>query len=676
MLMDGTVREMTDSPLQPNAPPLAATRLSSPSTGIVFAALMLVMLLASLDGTVVSTALPTIVAEFGGLAHLSWIVTAYMLAQTVVTPVYGKMGDLFGRKIVLQSAIVIFLIGSVLCGTSQSMGQLITFRAVQGLGGGGLVVVTMAAVADIVPPRERGRYQGYFGAVYGLSTIIGPVIGGFFVQHLTWRWIFYINLPLGMIALLVIGIVFSSPPTRARPAIDVAGTLLLAVMLTSLVILTSLGGSALASTSPTILLLIVLTIMSLVAFVVIERRAEEPILPPRLFVNPTFLVASTTSFIVGLAMFGSVTYLPIYLQVVQGVDPSTAGLLLSPMMAGVLVASVLGGQFTSRVGRYRILPILGTGIMTIALGLLSSLGAESATRAVSAYALLLGIGIGMTMQVLVLAVQNAVEYRDLGVATSGATLFRSTGGSVGVALFGAIFTANLASGLATRLPHGPSLPTATDAQTVAALPVELRRLYIAIFTDALQPVFVAAAVMAALAFLLTLLLKEIPLRDTARAETLAESFAMPHDASSLEELEAIVRRLGQRENRADAYRRIAASAGVGLSPGEIWLLGQLSRARSPMTNEDLATRAAIPRARVEDIAKQLAAARLIITDSAGALNVSAEGRRAQDHIVAIFRIRAAAFIERWSPEDHADVKAMLDRLARDLAAEMPADKAL
>lgn len=663
---------MTDDTTMPAVADRAAPG-AAPSIGIVFAALMLVMLLASLDGTIVSTALPTIVAEFGGLAHLSWIVTAYMLAQTIVTPVYGKMGDLFGRKIVLQGAIAIFLIGSVLCGMSQSMGQLIAFRAVQGLGGGGLVVATMAAVADIVPPRERGRYQGYFGAVYGLSTIIGPVIGGFFVQHLTWRWIFYINLPLGLLALIVIGAVFASPPSRARPSIDVAGTLLLAIMLTALIMVMSLGGTAFAWDSPPSLALIALTILSLAAFVAVERRAAEPILPLRLFANPTFLVSVTTSFIVGLAMFGSVTYLPVYLQVVQGVDPSTAGLLLSPMMAGVLVASILGGQFTSRVGRYRILPILGTAAMTVALALLASLGVASATWAASVYALLLGIGIGMTMQVLVLAVQNAVDYRDLGVATSGATLFRSTGGSVGVALFGAIFATNLARELADRMPRDTALPTATDARSVAALPPVLRELYLDIFTAALQPVFLAAAALAAVAFLLTLLLKEIPLRDAPRVETIAESFAMPHDATSLEELEAIVRRLGQRENRAESYRRLTESAKIGLSPGEIWLLGLVARAEAPLQIRDMAAHADVPVGRVREIADLLDAAGLVAEAPAGTLVVTTEGRRVQNRIVAAFRDHAASFVQRWSPEDHAEVRAMLDRLARDLATELPTE---
>lgn len=651
--------------------PTAAQADAAPPIRLIFGALMLVMLLASLDSTIVSTALPTIVGEFGGLEHLSWIVTAYMLAQTIVTPLYGKLGDLFGRKIVLQAAIVLFLAGSVLCGLSQSMGQLIAFRAIQGFGGGGLTVLTMAAVADIVPPRDRGRYQGYFGAVYGLSTVLGPVIGGFFVQHLSWRWIFYINLPLGAVALGVIAFVFTSPAERKRPAIDVGGAALMAIMLTALVMFTSLGGHSYAWTSPTILGLVALTLAALCGFIAVERRAAEPILPLGLFSNATFVIASTASFIVGLAMFGSVTYLPVYLQVVKGVSPSTAGLLLTPMMAGLLASSILGGQFISRMGRYRMLPILGTAIMATGLGLLSTLGVASPSWATSVYALLLGIGIGMVMQVLVLAVQNAVDYRDLGVATSGATLFRSTGGSVGVAVFGAIFAGNLASGLAARMPPGTHVATVSSAEGVAALPAGIRSLYLEVFTAALQPVFLAAAIIALLAFGLTWLLKETPLRETARAETLAESFAMPQDATSLDELEKIVRRLGERENRWDTFRRIIAAAGIELAPAEVWLLGQVCRAERPVTAADIARRHAVAPEQIVIVAGRLAEKHLLTTDPDGSLVASTKGRADYDRVVAGYRERTAAFVERWSPEEHAEVRAMLTRLARDLVADLP-----
>ena len=475
---------------------------------VIFAALMLVMFLASLDQTIVSTALPTIVGEFGGLAHLSWIVTAYLLATTIVTPLYGKLGDLFGRKIVLQSAILLFLLGSALCGISQSMVELIGFRALQGLGGGGLIVTAMAAVGDIISPRERGRYQGIFGGVFGLSTVLGPLIGGFFVEHLSWRWIFYINLPLVILAVAIIGWSFTASTARGHPKIDFAGAGLLAIALTALILLTSLGGHTFAWSSPEMLGMLAVAVSALAGFIVVEHRAAEPILPLRLFGNRIFVVSCAIGLIVGLAMFGSVTFMPIYLQVVKGVSPSIAGLQLTPMMAGVLVTSIASGQIISRIGRYRPFPIAGTAVMTTGLGLLATLDARSSTWTASGYMLVLGLGLGMVMQVLVLVVQNAVDYRELGVATSGTTLFRSIGAAVGVSLFGAIFTASLAANLASGLPSGASLPAATDPAAIQALPTPLRTVYLEAFTAALHPVFLSAAAVSSLGFALSWFLKK------------------------------------------------------------------------------------------------------------------------------------------------------------------------
>ena len=482
----------------------------------VFAALMVVMLLASLDQTIVSTALPTIVGEFGELAHLSWIVTAYLLASTIVTPLYGKLGDLFGRKIVLQTAIMLFLLGSVLCGLSQSMAALIAFRALQGLGGGGLMVTITAVVGDLFSPRERGRYQGIFGGVFGLATVLGPLIGGFFVEQLSWRWIFYVNLPLGLVALAVIGWAFTAPrgagAARKRPSIDVAGALLLAAMLTALILLTSFGGHGVDWLSPAALALAGITVATLAGFIIVERRAAEPILPLYLFGNPIFTIACSVGFVVGLALFGSLTFMPLYLQVVKGVSPTEAGMTLTPMMMGVLVTSIASGRTISRIGRYRPFPIVGTALMTIGLGLLATLGVTSTVRATVIYMIVLGLGVGLVMQVLVLAVQNAVDYRNLGVATSATTLFRSIGGSIGVSLFGALFAASLATNLAADLPAGVSFPAATAPAAIQALPSAVRVPYLQAFTAALHPVFVPAAAIAALAFALSCFLKEMPLR--------------------------------------------------------------------------------------------------------------------------------------------------------------------
>jgi EmrB/QacA subfamily drug resistance transporter len=486
----------------------------APRVRLIFSALMLVILLASLDQTIVSTALPTIVGDLGGLEHLSWVVTAYLLASTVTGPLYGKFGDLYGRKGTLQIAIVIFLVGSALCGIAQNMPELIAFRAVQGLGAGGLLVTTIAVVGDIIPPRERGRYQGLFGAVFGVSTVVGPLLGGFFVDNLSWRWIFYVNLPTGAAALFVIGAVFHARPNRVEHAIDYAGALLLASGLSCVVLFTSLGGVTWAWASAPSLALMVLSFLLLVAFVFAERRASEPILPMELFWNRIFSASSAVGFIIGLAMFGSVTYLPVFLQICKGMSPTRSGLQLTPMMAGLLVTSIVSGRLISRWGKYRPFPIIGTGVMVVGMFLLSRLTIDSPAADASLFMLVLGLGLGMVMQVLVLAVQNAVSPGHMGTATSGSILFRQIGGSVGIAIFGAIFANRLASELASRGVHNAS--TTVSPAAIKQLPAAARHAYAAAVAASLHPVFLVAAFIAIFAFLLTWLLRESPLRATVR----------------------------------------------------------------------------------------------------------------------------------------------------------------
>lgn len=545
------------------------TKSREQSIRTVFAALILVLLLAALDQTIVSTALPTIVGELGGVTHLSWVVTAYLLSSTIVSPLYGKFGDTHGRKIILQVAVVIFLVGSALCGLAQTMLQLILFRGLQGLGGGGLIVTTIAVVGDLVPPRERGRYQGVFGAVFGVATIIGPLLGGFFVDHLSWRWIFYINLPTGALALAVIGAVLHSPSTRRQHVIDYVGAALLSVSLTAIILFTSLGGTTLPWTSRITVGLVALGLISAIAFVVAEARAREPIMPLILFRNATFAIASAVGLIVGLSLFGSITYLPIYLQVVKGESPTASGLQLMPMMLGMLATSIASGRIISAWGRYKPFPIAGTAIMTVGLLMLSRLSAEHAVWETSVDALVLGLGLGMVMQVLVLAAQNSVDFEHLGVATSGTTLFRSLGGALGVAIFGAIFANGLYAHLVAVIPPGTAIPSATDPARLAALSSELRADYIAALVAALQPVFVIAAIVSATACGLALLLREVPLRGMAPASGQGEGIAMLRDATSLEELERITALLGAREPLANLCRRCKPSQARSVRSGAV-----------------------------------------------------------------------------------------------------------
>jgi EmrB/QacA subfamily drug resistance transporter len=638
------------------------------------------MLLAALDQTIVATALPTIVADLGGAGHQSWVVTSYLLASTIVTALVGRLGDLFGRKLVFQAAVTFFVVGSVLCGLAQSMAMLVGARALQGIGGGAITVTATALIGEVIPLRDRGRYQGALGAVFGVTTVIGPLLGGYFTDHLSWRWAFWVNVPVSIVVFFVAAAAIPALATRGRPVIDYAGIVFVGLGATGLTLATSWGGTTYAWGSAVIVGLFVFSAAALGAFVWVESRSSgpesAPILPMRLFGNPVFTVCCVLSFVVGFAMLGALTFLPTYMQFVDGVSATTSGLRTLPMVAGMLSTSMGSGVLVGRTGRYKAFPVTGTAVMALAFALMSRMNPSTSALLQSLYLFILGAGIGLCMQVLILIVQNTSRFEDLGVATSGVTFFRTIGSSFGAAIFGSLFTNFLHSRIGPALAaSGAPAAAANSPEALHKLPHTVAAPIVDAYATSLTQVFMWAVPVALVGFTLSLFLREVPLGEMGKnAADLGDGFAMPTTETSEEMLETAIGRL-LRGEPGMRLRSIALRPDCRLDVAELWALlriNRFQRALGVARITDIGDRLGIPYEVLEPTFDRLVARGYAQRD-VDRLWLTPTGARQVDFVSGLIRDWVVDKLTR-SPHfqgqaDRASVAAALDRIAHRIVAQ-------
>ncbi|MFD7842632.1 MDR family MFS transporter [Nocardia sp. NPDC059764] len=649
--------------------------LSRGRRNVVFGTVALGMLMAALDSTIVSTALPTIVADLGGAGHMAWVVTSYLVAEAIATALSGKFGDLFGRKLVFQISGAVFIVGSMIAGLAHDMTLLIAARAIQGLGAGGLMVTSMALIADVIPLRERGKYQGALGAVFGITTVLGPTLGGLFTDHLSWRWCFYVNVPLAVV--MIAAAARTIPVTRAvvKPIVDYLGIALVAVGVTCLILGLEWGGQEYAWTSPTIIGLFAAAAALLATFVAAEFRAREPMLPMHLFRSNVFTVCSILSFIVGFALLGAMTYLPAYLQYVEGVSATASGLRTLPLVVGLFFTSILSGNIVGKTGHYKAFPIIGCAVMAVGLYLMSTMGPGTSTWLMSLYMLILGLGVGLAMQVLTIAVQNSVPYSDLGTATSGVTFFRTIGSAFGTTVFGTLYSNRLRPNLEAALIESRVPPqVAQNPALLRELPSEQAAPIVHAYADSIDFVFRWVVPVAVLGFVVAFFLKQVTLRDSARAEAtdVGEQFSMPDSGDRLVQLErcvaGVLRKL--RENTVPDPG-ILAAAGSSLGRDEAWALGQVrmyNRLRGAATLEDIARTHWIPAELIDPVYVKAEREGLLRRDG-GELVLTAKGEQEVDRVRGAWKRWLESQLTDWDSADPRD-RALLDQAIDNIATKL------